>query len=119
MARSEARGIRIPLPRDHWWVTEIREAANQRAERLGLRRPGLRSLLSELEKRGTRTDEVSLGRCVNGELVSWELALPLSSILGVPPPAAIARTIQEALVFQNADELNELLEKLRSLKQKI
>lgn len=120
MARStEGRGVRIPISKDHWWVAVIRAAADERAERLGLRRPGLRDLAREMSERGTTVDETALGRCVSGDLVTWEIAIPLSRILGVPPPAAIARTIQEAHAFDAADELALLLDRLRSLKAKL
>jgi hypothetical protein len=119
VGRTDDRGIRIPLPPGHWWVAEIRAAADRRAERLGIRRPGLRDLARELAQQGTVIDEIALGRCVNGQLVTWEVALPLSRVLGVPPPAAIARTIAEAKAFENADELASLLQKMRDLKTKL
>ncbi len=119
VARTDDRGVRIPLPPGHWWVTEIRAAADRRAERLGLRSPGLRDLARELADQGTIIDEIALGRCVSGQLVTWEVAIPLSRVLGVPPPAAIARTIQEAKAFENAEEMALLLQKMRALKTKL
>lgn len=116
---TDGRGVRIPISKEHWWVAEIKAAADARAARLGLRRPGLRDLVRELSERGTNVDETALGRCVNGDLVTWEIAIPLSRILGVPPPAAIARTIHEAHAFDAADELTLLLDRLRSLKAKL
>ena len=49
--------------------------------------PGYRKLTADLAAMGVDTDEDTVGRCLRGEIVTWELATPLSKLLDVPPPA--------------------------------
>lgn len=62
------------------------------------------------------TDEEVIGRCLRGELITWDVAIPLSRILAIPPPAALAATPKEGEALGQIDELQELralLDRLR------
>lgn len=98
------------MARDDWWPVQIRAAAEKRAKELGIRAPGARNLTDELAKIGIEVTEDKVGRAINGEVVTWELADGLSRILGVPPPAQLPRNADEA------EMVAMLLAKLRSIK---
>lgn len=98
------------MARDDWWLVQIRAAAEKRAKELGIRAPGARNLTDELAKIGIEVTEDKVGRAINGEVVTWELADGLSRILGVPPPAQLPRNADEA------EMVAMLLAKLRSIK---
>jgi len=100
--------VRIPLPPRHWWPARAREAAEQRAERLGIRKPGIRSLVEALGDERVEVDEDTISRCLKGEIVTWEVAIPLSKILGIAPPAIIAATPDEGRTLEDAEELRAL-----------
>lgn len=112
----DPRGVRIPLPEGHWWPAAAMAAANARAERLKIRRPGYRSLVDELRKLGVEANDDSVRRCLTGEIVTWEIATPLSRLLGIRPPATISASPDEAaLLDETAEELSGLLARLRGL----
>ena len=109
------RGVRIPIDSDHWWARAIREAADRRADELGIRRPGLRRIVADLGTQGVETDEYTVGRCLRGEIVTWDVAIPLSKLLGIPAPAQVARTQAEAEAMEDADAVRALLDRLRNV----
>lgn len=110
----DPRGVRIPLPPGHWWPPAAMEAANARADQLKIRRPGYRSITQELIGWGVEADEDKVRRCITGEIVTWDLALPISKLLGIRPPAMITMSADDgALLDSTADELEDLLAKLR------
>ena len=104
------RGVRIPIDKESWWPTAARAAADKRAKEKGLRPPGVRDLTAEICAMGVDTDEDAVGRCLRGEIVTWEIAKPMSTILGIPPPAHMPTSLAEAEVFAT------LLEKLKNLR---
>lgn len=112
------RGTRIPLPPGHWWPVAALEAANRRADGLKIRRPGYRSLAADLAAVGVDADEDTVGRCLRGEIVTWELAVPLSKLLDIPAPATIASTMDDARQMESADEIRVLLDRLRAVDRK-
>lgn len=103
-----SRGVRIPVDPAGWWVTAIRADADARAKDLGIRAPGIRDLTAELVRRGVDAGEDDVGRCLRGEIVTWEIARPLSEILGVPPPAQMPATLEEAEVIASLLKLRKL-----------
>lgn len=108
--------MRIPLPAGHWWPTAARAAAELRAEKLGIRKPGIRSLVDALAKEKVEVDEDTVSRCLKGEIVTWDVAVPLSKILGISPPAIIAATADEGRTLEDAEEIRAIrkaLDKLR------
>ncbi len=107
------RGVRIPIPSGHWWPAAARAAANKRADDMEIRRPGLRNLAAELCAQGLDVDEDTIGRCIRGEIVTWDVAVPLSKLLNIPPPAQVSRTQAEAEAMEDADAVRVLLDKLR------
>ena len=111
------RGTRIPLPPGHWWPVEARKAAERRAEKLGIRPPGIRSLVDALAEMKVKIDEDTLGRCLRGEIVTWEVAVPLSKILGIPPPAIIPTSPEDGEAMQDAEELRTIRAALDRLKR--
>lgn len=94
-AASDGRGVKIPIPPTHWWPVAARKAADDRAKRLGIRAPGIRSLTKELQSAGVATDEDTVGRCLRGDIITWDVAIPLSRILEIPPPAVLPSTMEE------------------------
>lgn len=109
--------MRIPLPAGHWWPAEARQAAEQRAEKLKIRKPGIRSLCDALAKIKIDVDEDTVSRCLKGELVTWDVAIPLSKILGISPPAIIATTPDEGRTLEDAEELRALRSAMDRLKR--
>ncbi len=107
---SAERGVRIPLPAGHWWPILAAKAAAARAKERGLRAPGIRDLARELAATGVTVDTV--GRCLRGEIVTWDVAIPLSRILGIPAPARLPATPEEAALIESGDEVRALLSKL-------
>jgi hypothetical protein len=112
--RPDPRGVRIPLDPTHWWPAAATKAAHDRARKLGIRAPGVRDLNLHLRRMGVDVDEDTVGRCLRGEIVTWEVAVPLSKILGIPAPVVMPTTQEEAVVLES-DEIRALLEKLRRL----
>lgn len=76
-AGAAPRGVRIPIDRESWWPEAAKAAADKRAREKGLRPPGIRDLTAEIHAMGVETDEDSVGRCLRGEIVTWEIARPL------------------------------------------
>lgn len=87
------------------------DAAQARAKKLGIRAPGLRSLAAELRKAGVDSDEDTVGRNLRGEIVTWDVAVPLSAILGIAPPAVMPESDDEAQVIAT------ILGKLRNIRR--
>lgn len=104
------RGMRIPVGQGDWWPVRARAAADARAKALGIRAPGIRSLTDELRKTVEDATEDKVGRAINGEVVTWEIADGLSTILGIPPPAQLPRNADEA------EMVAMLLAKLRAIR---
>lgn len=109
------RGVRIPLGRDHWWPAMASKAAVGRAKKLGIRAPGVRDLARELSEAGVTVDEDTVGRCLRGEIVTWDVAIPLSRIPGIPAPARLPASPKEAALLESGDEIRALLAKLNRL----
>ena len=105
------RPSRIPIDSGSWWPRRAMDAAVERARGLGIRAPGLRSLAAELRTRGVQADEDTVGRNLRGEIVTWEVAVPLSAILGIAPPAVMPETDDEAQVIAT------ILDKLRAVRR--
>lgn len=115
------RASRLPLPDDHWWRGRIAQAMDAWARQRGIRLPGWRELAAEVTKLGHETDDVSVSRCVKGSHITWELALPISDVLGVPRPAVISTSEEHAVALASApvvDEIRSLLGQLRSIEER-
>lgn len=97
----------------------VQAAVSKRNSELGLRAPGVRDLTKALANAGVEASEDQVARCIKGEVVTWDIALPLSKLLDIPPPAAIAKTMNEGQVLADVDEVASLLERLRGLRIKL
>lgn len=86
-------------------------AAEARAAKLGIRSPGIRSLTEELARAGVQTDEDTVGRNLRGDIVTWEVAVPLSRILEIPPPAVIPENDDEAQMIA------DILDRVRKIRR--
>ena len=107
---EQGRGLRLPVGHGDWWPVRAREAALARAKRLGIRPPGTRSLRDEVIKLGVDVTEDKVGRALSGDVVTWEIADALSTVLEIPPPAQLPRNADEA------EMVAMLLAKLRSIR---
>ena len=123
---DEGRNVRIPLPAGHWWPIRAQEklrefAAAKKAKRL----PGWEVVHQALREKGIESSVDKVRRCINGEVVTWELADAISELFGIPPPAVKSTSEAHALALVKAPvvdefgkEVDELLEKLRVIREK-
>lgn len=105
------RPVRIPIGAESWWPRQAMAAAEARAAKLGIRSPGIRSLTEELARAGVQTDEDTVGRNLRGDIVTWEVAVPLSRILEIPPPAVIPENDDEAQMIA------DILDRVRKIRR--
>lgn len=108
---AQPRPVRIPIGKGSWWQVAAMAAAVKRARELNIREPGIRSLAEKLAEVGVVTDEDTVGRNLRGEIVTWDVAVPLSKILGIAPPAIIPENDDEAELIAS------LLSKLRGVRR--
>lgn len=114
-SKPEPRGVKIPINSSHWWPERAMRVAVERARARGIRAPGIRDLTRLLNDQGVDCDEDTVGRCLRGEIVTWEVAIPLSKILGIPAPVIMPETPEEAALLESGDEIRALLDKLRRI----
>jgi hypothetical protein len=122
---NEPRGSRLPLPPDHWWRTRVLVAMEAWAKDRRLRRPGWRALAAAVAKQPDvdlpdtpSALEIAVSRCVKGENVTWEMAIPISRVLGLPPPATISTSEEHAGALDDA-EIMLLVQQVRKLGLKV
>lgn len=123
MRKPKERGGAIPLPDDHWWPPYAFAAIEERARRAKRKQLGWRELAAELVAAGvTHADDDKVRRCVtrneNGVyIVTWEIAIPLSRLLGILPPAFIADTRETAEAIDDPEVLDEARRAIRKARK--
>lgn len=113
--RGVARGSRLPLPAEHWWWRWADHALSQ----LDKTRRGWRDItraLREIPSGGVTVSEDAVRRVFEERILTWEIAGPLSRVLGIPPPGVIFDTPDVAMeaAAPNA-EVASAFETLRKL----
>lgn len=133
---DDLRGIRIPLPRDHWWRTSVKEILPRRLARMRRQRAaaglplrkrgkyGYEEMFEAVREIETDDDELrgyvegatfdKVRRCLRGTHVTWEMAAVISHVLGIPRPAMIAASEEQARLFASP-ELPLLLAQLKMI----
>lgn len=113
--RGVARGSRLPLPAGHWWWSWADHALLQRDKtRRGWR--DITRALRDLPGQGITISEDAVRRVFEERTLTWEIAGPLSAVLGIPPPGVIFDTPDVAMeAAAPSAEVASAFETLRKL----
>lgn len=97
-APTKSRGHAIP--KVEWWCALATEAAAPYSH------VELAALL--LERFGYEVSSTSVGRTLNGDVLTIETARHLSDLFGLPPPVIIPSSEEEALVLLGAQQREQV-----------